>query len=68
VVLEQTKSIVSVLWPAAEADDPDEWDERTFAELVFFLRAWSGTDPRRELTVLEERSVEVPTEVLRRAS
>jgi len=40
-----------------EADDPDEWDEYTFAELVFFLRAWSGSDPARAIEVLEERPV-----------
>lgn len=60
--------VVSILWPETEADEPDEWDEGTFVELVFFLRAWSGDDPRRSLTVLDERPVEVPAEVFRRAS
>jgi hypothetical protein len=48
---------VSAVWPATDADDPDEWDEYTFAELVFFLRAWAGHDPRRRLEVLEERPI-----------
>ena len=57
-----------VLWPALEADDLDEWDEQTFAELVFVLRAWSGRNPRRDLTVLEGCPIEAPEEVFRRAS
>jgi DNA-binding transcriptional ArsR family regulator len=68
VVLEQEAGIVAFLWPATEADEPDEWDERTFAEAIFFLRAWSNDLPQRELTVLEERPVDVPEEALRRAS
>jgi hypothetical protein len=67
-VLQRQERVVLVLWPALEADDLDEWDEQTFAELVFFLRAWSGRNPRRDLTVLEGRPIEVPEEVLRRAS
>ncbi len=59
---------VLLLWPAVDADDPDEWDEETFAELVFFLRAWSGSDPVRALTVLDERPLDVPAEVFRIAS
>jgi hypothetical protein len=48
---------VSAVWPATEADDPEEWDEYTFAELIFFLRAWAGRDPARTIEVLEERPV-----------
>ena len=59
---------ILLLWPATEADDPSEWDEQTFAELIFFLRAWSGRDPRRSLRVLEERPLEVPEQVFRLAS
>lgn len=68
VVVQRQERTVALLWPGLEADDPDEWDEQTFAELVFFLRAWSGRDPRRELIVLEERPIEVPAQVFRRAS
>ncbi len=56
-VVERDALIVTAVWPATEADDPDEWDEYTFAELIFFLRAWAGTDPARTLEVLEERPV-----------
>jgi hypothetical protein len=59
---------VLLLWPATDADDPAEWDEQTFAELIFFLRAWSGRDSRRSLRVLEERPIEVPEHVFRLAS
>jgi predicted ATPase len=68
VVVQRQEREVLVLWPATEADDADEWDEQTFAELTFFLRAWSGRDPRRSLTVLEERPIEVPAYIFRRAS
>jgi hypothetical protein len=68
VVLQRQESIVLVLWPGLDADDPDEWDEQTYAELIFFLRAWTGHDPSRELIVLEDRPMEVPEEVFRRAS
>ena len=67
-VPQRRERVVLLLWPTTKADDPDEWDEQTFAELVFFLRAWSGRDPRRELAVLEERPLEVPEEVFRLAS
>jgi len=69
VVLEKQLRRLSVLWAAiGEADEPEEWDEQAYAELVFFLRAWSCDDPRRELTVLEERAVDVSETVFRRAS
>lgn len=68
VVLHRQERDVLLLWPALEADDPEEWDEQTYAELVFFLRAWSGNDPARALTVLEERPLDVPDQVFRRAS
>jgi hypothetical protein len=67
-VLQQQDRVVLVLWPAVDADDPEEWDEQTYAELIFFLRAWTGHDPTRELIVLEDRPMEVPEEVFRRAS
>jgi len=56
-IVTRTDRTVSAVWPATEADDPDEWDEYTFAELVFFLRAWAGSDPARAIEVLEERPV-----------
>jgi hypothetical protein len=68
VLLEQEAGILALLWPATEADEPEEWDERTFAEVVVFLRAWSADDPKRAVTVLEERPVDVPEDSLRRAS
>jgi hypothetical protein len=68
VLLQRRQRVVLLLWPTTEADDPEEWDEQTYAELVFFLRAWSGGDPRRKLAVLEERPIEVPDEVFRLAS
>jgi hypothetical protein len=68
VLLHHHEREILLLWPALEADDPDEWDEQTFAELTFFLRAWAGQDPRRSLTVLEQRPIEVPEQVFRLAS
>ena len=68
VGLERHGQVVSVLWPAAKADEPAEWDEQAFAELVFFLRAWSGTDPRREIIVLEERPMDVEADRFRDVS
>lgn len=55
-------------WRGQEADDPDEWDEQTFAELVFFLRAWSGPNPNHRPALPEERPRYVPDQTFRRAS
>ena len=68
VVLQRQDRVLLILWPALETDDPEEWDEQTYSELIFFLRAWSGREPERELTVLEERPIEVPEQVFRLAS
>jgi hypothetical protein len=68
VLLHRQEREILLLWPATDADDPDEWDEQTFAELIFFLRAWSGRDPKRSFTVLEERPIEVPEQLFRLAS
>jgi hypothetical protein len=68
LVLEHEGNFLSLLWPVTAADDPDEWEEQGFAELVFFLRAWSGTQPERQITVLEERPVNAAEELLRHAS
>jgi hypothetical protein len=68
VLLHRQEGEILLLWPATDADDPDEWDEETFAELIFFLRAWSGRDPKRSFTVLEERPIEVPEQLFRLAS
>jgi hypothetical protein len=68
VLVHRREREVFLLWPAVDADNPEEWDEETFAELVFFLRAWSGVDPVRSLTVLDERPLDVPAEVFRIAS
>ncbi len=48
-------AIVSARWPRTHSDDLARWREYTFTELVFFLRAWAGDDPRRQAEVLEER-------------
>jgi hypothetical protein len=68
VLLHRHEREILLLWPAIDADDPDEWDEQTFAELTFFLRAWAGLEPARALTVLEQRPIEVPEQVFRLAS
>lgn len=48
---------VTTVWQASPADHVDMWDERTFPELVFFLRAWAGLKADRQLVVLEERAL-----------
>jgi len=53
--VERDGAVLTVVWPASEADELERWEEYTFTELVFFLRAWAGTDPRRRIDVLEER-------------
>ena len=68
IVLARSGNVVSFTWPASQPDDPAEFDEQTFKELVYLLRRWSGGNPNRELTVLEERPVDVPEEFFRRAS
>jgi hypothetical protein len=68
VLLQRQDQVLLILWPALETDDPEEWDEQTYAELIFFLRAWSGRKPERELTVLEDRPIEVPEQVFQLAS
>ena len=68
VVVEKRLRRLSVLWAAEEADEPEEWDEQAYAELVFFLRSWSRDDPRRELTILEEHAVDVSETVFRRSA
>jgi hypothetical protein len=60
--------VLSLLWPETEADEPEAWEEYVFAELVFWLRAWSGQEPGRAITVLEERAIEVDAALMRRAS
>jgi hypothetical protein len=70
VVDEAQSHVVSLLWGERESEDgeEDEWEEQAYAELLFFLRAWSGQDPRREVTVLGHGLVELSEEVFRRAS
>jgi hypothetical protein len=68
VVFAERPRTLSVLWRAGAADEPDGWDEQAYTELVFFLRAWSSEDPRRELTILEQRSADVSGAFFRRAS
>jgi hypothetical protein len=53
--VERDGTVVTAIWPASEADEIERWEEYTFTELVFFLRSWAGTDPRRRVDVLEER-------------
>jgi hypothetical protein len=45
------------VWRASAADHPQQWDEREFPELRFFLRAWAGANAARQLVVLDERPV-----------
>lgn len=68
VLTHRREDEVFLIWPATDADDPAEWEEQTFAELIFFLRAWSGRDSRRSLRVLEERPIDVPEQAFRLAS
>lgn len=68
VVVHRQDREILLLWPAIDVDDPDEWDEQAFAELTFFLRAWSGRDPMRSLIVLEERPIDVPEHIFQIAS
>ena len=71
VVDEAQSHVVSLLWgerEPGEDEEADEWDEQAYAELLFFLRAWSGQDPRREVTILGHGLVQLSEEVFRRAS
>jgi hypothetical protein len=36
-IVEQDDHVVSVLWPATEADVPEESEEYAFTELIFWL-------------------------------
>jgi len=53
--VERDGNELTVVWPATEADEVERWEEYTFTELVFFLRSWARTDPRRRIDILEER-------------
>jgi hypothetical protein len=53
--VERDGTVVTAIWPESDADEVERWDEYTFTELVFFLRSWAGTDPRRRIDILEER-------------
>jgi hypothetical protein len=64
----QDEHVVCVLWPETEADEPQEWEEYLFTELIFWLRAWAGQEPGRAITVLEERAADVDAALIRRAS
>ncbi len=65
----QDEHVVSILWLETTADNPEEWEENAFVELIFWLRAWSGDDPRREIVILDERPVEIDeAQTIRRAS
>ena len=67
-VHEEQQQTLTVLWAEGAVDEGEEWDEQASAELMFFLRAWSGRDPRREVTVLAEGVVDVAEAFFRRAS
>jgi hypothetical protein len=58
-VASQDEHVVSILWPEMAADEPEQWEEYAFAELIFWLRAWSADNPRRDITILDERPVDV---------
>lgn len=53
--VERSGSIVTSIWRASDADHLDLWDDYSFPELLFFLRAWAGGKADRQLVVLEER-------------
>ena len=55
--VERDGDIVTSVWEASAADHPDLWHERTFPELVFFLRSWAGLKADRQLVVLEEHAL-----------
>ena len=55
--VERDGDIVTSVWEASDADHVDMWGERTFPELVFFLRSWAGVKADRQLVVLEERAL-----------
>jgi hypothetical protein len=56
--VERTGDIVTSVWHASDADHPDHWDDYSFPELLFFLRAWAGENAERQLVVLEERPLQ----------
>jgi len=71
VVDDAQSHVVSLLWgerESEEGEEADEWEEQAYAELLFFLRAWTGQDPRREVTILGHGLVELSEEAFRRAS
>lgn len=71
VVDDAQAHVVSLLWGERESEageEADEWDEQAYAELLFFLRAWSGQSPGREVTILGHGLVQLSEEALRRAS
>lgn len=71
VVDDAQAHVVSLLWGERESEDgeeADEWDEQAYAELLFFVRAWSGQSPVREVTILGHGLVELSQETFRRAS
>lgn len=53
--VERSGAVVTSIWRASDADHLDHWDEYSFPELRFFLRAWAGRNVDRQLVVLEER-------------
>jgi hypothetical protein len=53
--VERSGAIVTSVWRASDADHLDHWGDYSFPELVFFLRAWAGSNADRQLVVLEER-------------
>lgn len=67
-VREEELKTLSVLWAEGETDEGEDWDEQAYAELMFFVRAWSGRNPRREVTVLADGIVDVAEGFFRRAS
>jgi hypothetical protein len=68
-VVSQDEHVVSILWPEMEADESEHWEEYAFTELIFWLRAWAADNPRRDITILDERPVDVDEEqTVRRAS
>lgn len=68
VALRRHLKTLDVLFPAdaveiEEGEEPDEWEERAFAELVALVAGWAERE-NAEVGILEERAVEVSDDLL----
>jgi hypothetical protein len=58
-LVSRDEHVVAVVWPEMEADEPEHWEEYAFTELIFWLRAWAADNPGRDITIMDERPVDV---------